>query len=101
MFEETAEHVRAGLQIYPDDPSSLSTDRLEIGFAELQSLSEVLEAKRLRWLAEVERRSSFRRDGYLSAAAWLADRFGLGAGAAKAQVKVAAALKEMPEVQRN
>src|SRR5438552_15004729 len=100
MFEEAATQVRAGLQAYPDDPALLSTDEVEAGFADLQRLSEALEAMRLRWLAEVERRASYRRDGYLSSSAWLSDRFGIATGAAKTQVKVAIALQKMPDVSR-
>ena len=98
MFDVNAEATWRSLDAYTDDPSSLSDRQVESGFAELQRMSEAVEAKRLRWLAELDRRGSFRRDGYLSAAAWLSDRFGVGAGAAKAQVKVATALQEMPEV---
>jgi hypothetical protein len=94
----TADPLLAGLDAYSDDPSGLSDAQVESGFADLQRISEAVEAKRLRWLGEVERRGFFRRDGYLSAPAWLTDRFGLGVGAAKAQVRVATALQEMPEV---
>jgi uncharacterized protein DUF222 len=99
MFALTeADALRAGLAAYPDDPSGLSDHQVESGFADLQRMSEAVEAKRLRWLAELERRGSFRRDGHLSAAAWLTDQYGMGAGAAKAQVRVATALRQMPEV---
>jgi hypothetical protein len=54
----------------------------------------------MRWLADQDRRASFRRDGYLSLAAWLSDRHRVAAGAAKNQVKVAAALEAMPEVRQ-
>src|SRR2546428_8942060 len=99
MFEAAlAPAPWAQLDGYPDDPSGLADEQVESGFAGLQCLSEAVEAKRLRWLAELERRASFRRDGYLSASAWLSERFGVAAGAAKAQLKVATALREMPEV---
>jgi hypothetical protein len=75
-----AEPLWAGLAAYPDDPSALPDDLVESGFADLQRMAEAVEAKRLRWLAELERRASFRRDGYLSAPAYLTDRFGLGVG---------------------
>jgi hypothetical protein len=93
-----AEPLWAGLAAYPDDPSGLSDHQVESGFADLQRMSEAVEAKRLTWLAELERRGSFRRDGHLSAAAWLTDQYGMGAGAAKAQVRVATALRQMPDV---
>ena len=42
--------------------------RLEEDFAELQRAIEVLEAERLRRLAEIDRRSVHARDGFLSPA---------------------------------
>jgi hypothetical protein len=63
MFEDAANQVRNGLQAYLDDPAALSADELEAGFEQLQLLGEALEAKRLRWLAEVERRTLYRQDG--------------------------------------
>ncbi len=61
----------------------------------------MVEAKRLRWLADQDRRASYRRDGYLSSAAWLADRFKVAAGSAKEQARVARALEEMPPRSEN
>jgi uncharacterized protein DUF222/HNH endonuclease len=95
---EAAERVWAALEAYPDDPSGLSEDQAAAGFAQLQRISEMVEAKRPRWLADQDRRASYRKDGYLSSAAWLADRFKVAAGSAKEQVRVAQALEEMPEV---
>jgi hypothetical protein len=100
MFDVDVVATWPSLDAYADDPSLLSDRQVESGFAELQRMSEAVEAKRLRWLAELDRRGSFRRDGYLSTHAWLSDRFGVGAGAAKAQVKVATALQEMPELRQ-
>jgi hypothetical protein len=83
MFESEGaeEGVRSALEAYPDDPSGLKDQEACDGFAQLQRISEMVEAKRLRWLADQDRRASYRRDGYLSSAAWLADRFGVAAGA--------------------
>src|SRR5207247_2210008 len=64
-------------------------------------ISELVEAKRLRWLADQDRRASYRRDGHLSTAAWLAGTFGVGAGSAKRQVQVAQVLEGMPDVRRS
>jgi hypothetical protein len=97
MFATAEKEVRAALEAYPDDPSRLSDEEAGAGFAQLQRISEMVEAKRLRWLADQDRRASFRRDGYLSSAEWLADRFGLARGTAKQQVRVATALEEMPD----
>ena len=58
----------------------------------------MVEAKRLRWLADQDRRASFRKDGYISSAVWLAHRFHVAAGSAKKQVQVAQALEQMPHV---
>jgi uncharacterized protein DUF222 len=98
MFDDTEERARRALSAYPNDPSSLSEEQAAAGFAQLQRISELVEAKRLRWLADQDRRASWRKDGHLSAAAWLADRFQVAAGAAKKQVQVAQALERMPQV---
>jgi hypothetical protein len=99
MFDHVAEdRVRAALDLYPDDPAALPEDQAAAGFAQLQRIADLLEAKRLRWLADQDRRAVFRRDGHLSTGAWLADRFSVAAGSAKRQVKVAQALERMPRV---
>jgi hypothetical protein len=98
MFAKTEDRVKEGLAGYPDDPSRLADAEAAEGFAQLQRISELVEAKRLRWLGDQDRRASWRADGYLSSAAWLADRFRVSHGAAKGQVKVAQALEAMPEV---
>jgi len=81
------------LQNYPDA-------RVEEDYAALQRAMEVLEAERFRRLADIERRRSFERDGYLSAAAWLADVHRVEWGSARDQVRIARALEEMPETRR-
>jgi hypothetical protein len=58
------------------------------------------EATRLVWLESWGRRGLHRADGYLSTAAWLTDTYGVAAGAAKREVRTAAALGEMPEVRQ-
>lgn len=98
MFEGWAAQIHTGLKGYPDDPSILSDEAATEGFVCLQRISEAVEAKRLRWLADQDRRASYRADGYLSTAAWLADRFGVAAGTAKREVGVAQALEEMPDI---
>ena len=62
----------------PELPDAL----IEEDLAELQSAVEQLEVERLRRLAEIDRRRLFERDGYLSAASWLATRFKVSWGAA-------------------
>ena len=61
---------------------------------------ELLEVERLRRLAEIERRGLHERDGFLSAAAWLASRFKVAWGVAREHVRIARALDEMPVTQR-
>jgi hypothetical protein len=80
--------------------SELPDARLEEDFAELQRSVELLEAERLRRLAEIERRATFRRDGHLSAVSWLATTYKLGWGAARDNVRVARALEEMPKARQ-
>jgi hypothetical protein len=74
--------------------------RLEEDFAELQRASELIDAERLRRLAEIERRGTYRRDGHLSAAAWLASKFKVAWGTARNEVRMARALEDMPVTRR-
>jgi hypothetical protein len=101
MFDHAEQAVREALDAYPDDPAGVADDQAAAGFAQLQRISELVEAKRLRWLADQDRRASHVRDGHLSTAAWLSDRFGLAAGSAKRQVQMAQALDQMPAVRES
>jgi len=94
------ECVRKALDAYPSDPSRLSDQEAETGFEELQRIVQAAEAKKLAWLADIERRASFRRDGYLSTTDWLSNRFNLSRGSAKDQIKTAEALEAAPEVRK-
>jgi hypothetical protein len=78
MFEDAEQGVREALDAYPDEPAGLPGVDAAAGFAQLQRISELVEAKRLRWLADQDRRASYRKDGHLSTAAWLAGTFGGG-----------------------
>jgi hypothetical protein len=80
--------------------AELPDARAEEEFAEVQRSVELLEVERLRRLADIERRASYRRDGHLSAASWLASTFKVAWGTAKDQVRTARALEEMPETRR-
>jgi hypothetical protein len=80
--------------------AELPDARIEEDFAELQRAAELLDAERLRRLAEIERRGLFRRDGHLSTASWLASRFKLAWGSARELVQRARALEEMPHARR-
>jgi hypothetical protein len=75
---------------------ALSDDELQAAFAIAHRRWLRAGAERLRLLAEVERRRLYRRDGHLSAHAWLASAFGESAGTARSDVRVAVALEEMP-----
>jgi hypothetical protein len=72
--------------------------RIEADFTELHRAGELLEAERLRRLAEIDRRGLFAHDGHLSAASWLASRFKVAWGLAREQVRVARALARMASV---
>lgn len=73
---------------------------IEEDFEELHRAVELLEAERLRRLAEIDRRRLFERDGHLSAAAWLATRFKVAWGTAREHVRIARGLEEMPATRR-
>jgi hypothetical protein len=76
----------------PELPGAL----IEEDFEELHRAVELLEAERLRRLAEIDRRRLFERDGHLSAASWLAARFKVAWGSAREHVRMARSLEEMP-----
>jgi hypothetical protein len=80
--------------------ADLPDARIEEDFAELQRAADLIDAERPRHLAEIERRGLHTRDGHLSAASWLATRFKVAWGAARAQVRTARALEEMPHARR-
>lgn len=69
---------------------------LEADFSELQRAAAVVDAERLRRLAEIHRRQSHRRDGYLSTASWLVDRHRVGWQAAGKDIRTARSLQRMP-----
>jgi len=80
--------------------AELPDARLEEDFAELQRAAELIDAERLRRLAEIERRGTYRRDGHLSVAAWLASTFKVAWGTARNEVRMARALEDMPVTRR-
>ncbi|HEX2267429.1 MAG TPA: DUF222 domain-containing protein, partial [Actinomycetota bacterium] len=90
--------LRAGLDVYPDDPRRVPDHELERGIQELERLSLAAQAKKLRWVAEAERRAVFCRDGYVSSTDWLSDRLNLARGTARGQLKTAQVLEAVPEV---
>jgi len=79
-----------------EDLSAVSDEQLEADFTELQRVAQCVEAERLRRLAEIHRRQSHRRAGYLSTASWLVDRHRLGWTTAAKDIKTARSLQRMP-----
>ena len=79
-----------------EDLRSVADEQLDQDFAELQAMSQALEAERLRRLAEIHRRQSHRREGYVSTASWLVDRHRLGWTAASREIRTARSLERMP-----
>jgi hypothetical protein len=79
-----------------EDIGRLDDEQLESDVLELQRASDVLLAERARRIAEVDRRGSYRRDGFLSSTAWLANRSRMSFAAAKVEVRTALALDRMP-----
>jgi hypothetical protein len=67
-------------------------------YASMRRAKERLESLDLRWLAQLEKRRTFERDGHLSATSWLAATQDVSWGEAKRQVETAKALQEMPIV---
>lgn len=84
-------------ELRAEDLPLLSDEAMEEGYAELQRAASALEAKRLCWLAEIDRRRTWAADGHLSTASWLSQRFRTGRGAAAADTRTARALRNMPE----
>src|SRR5437899_9490199 len=79
-----------------EDLRFLGDEELEDDLLELERSANVLLAERLRRLAEIERRRTYLRDGYLSASVWLGRRAGLSPSEAKHQVRMARAIEQMP-----
>jgi hypothetical protein len=82
--------------LHAEDLRKVSDEQLEADFGELQRVAERLEAERLRRLAEIHRRQSHRRDGYLTTAAWLVDRHRRGWTSAAKDIRTARSLVRMP-----
>ena len=93
--------LRSALDGYRSEAlAGLPDARIEEDFAELQRAADLIELERLRRLAEIDRRQLYARDGHLSAASWLAAVHRTGWGTAKADVKAALALEDMPATRR-
>lgn len=93
--------LRSALEeLQGEDLRYLGDEELEADFGELERAADQLAGERLRRLAEIDRRGSFRRDGYLSSSSWVADRFRMAWSVATHQVRVARALEHMPATRR-
>ena len=91
--------LRSAIEGYRSEAlGELPDARAEEDFAELQRASELLEAERLRRLADLDRRGLYRADGHLSSVSWLVAAFGIGGGQAKRDLSTARALESMPAV---
>lgn len=89
--------LRSALEVLQgEDLRAVPDEQLEADFTELQRAVQGLEAERLRRLAEIHRRQSHRRAGYLSTASWLVDRHRLGWTAAAKDIRTARSLQRMP-----
>src|SRR5438477_11957852 len=93
--------IRSALdELQAEDLRSLGDDELEDDLLELERSATVLLGERLRRLAEIERRRTYLRDGYLSASVWVGRRAGLSPSEAKQQVRMARAIEQMPVTER-
>ena len=89
--------LRSALEeLQAEDVRGTPDEALEADFAQIQQATQALEAERLRRLAEIHRRQTHRREGYLSTASWLVDRHRLGWTAASREIRTARSLERMP-----
>jgi hypothetical protein len=78
------------------DPALASDEELESDLDEFEWAADMIEYLRTRCVAEADRRGSYRKDGHLSMAAWLAGRYRMTFAAAASRVRTARALATMP-----
>lgn len=89
--------LRSALEeLQTEDLAKVSSEQLEDDLVELERAARMMQAERLRRLAEVDGRGAYRRDGYLSISAWVAGRLHIGSQAATGEVRMARALRDMP-----
>jgi hypothetical protein len=74
----------------------LSDDELESGLEEMERAAGAIEAESARWVAEVERRGAFARQGHVSVTAWVSHRLRTGWSDAARRVRLARALERLP-----
>jgi Domain of unknown function (DUF222) len=89
--------LRSGIQELVDEDLALVDDMsLEGDVSEISRVIGLLEAQKLRRVAEVDRRRTYTRDGGVSITAWLARTCEIGSGTAGREVGVARRLASMP-----
>src|SRR5438105_7848879 len=74
----------------------LSEEVLDSGLSELERAGRLIEAETARWMAEVERRGAFTREGHLSVTSWVSQRFSTGWADAARRVRLSRALETTP-----
>src|SRR5919198_1249176 len=79
-----------------EDLRHRSDEELEDDYAELERSARGLQAEQARRLAEIRRRETWRRDGYVSTVAWVGYRFQTSFGVAMRRVREAVNLDHMP-----
>jgi hypothetical protein len=80
-----------------EDLGGTGSDKLQADLMEIERASRILEAERLRRIAEIDRRHAADRD-HVSTPAWVANRLGASLPIAAQQVRMARALDHMPSV---
>jgi hypothetical protein len=79
-----------------EDLTQESDGELKDSFEKLQRAGELIEAERLRRIAEIDRRRCFQGEGYLSTQSWLMDRHRVSGSSASHDVRTARSLRQMP-----
>ena len=84
-------------ELRSQDLRFLSDDELESGLDELERAAGAIEAESARWVAEVERRGAFAREGHVSVTSWVNQRLRTGWSDAARRVRLSRALEQMPD----
>jgi hypothetical protein len=83
-------------ELRAEDLRHRSDQELEDDYADLERAARTLQAEQARRLAEIQRRRTWQRDGYVSTVAWVGHRFRTSFGVAMRRVREASSLQEMP-----
>src|SRR5437899_10428688 len=82
----------------PPSSAPNEVDRLADEIAQIAAHLDAATHRLLRCIREFDERQGWAHQGALSCAHWLAWRIGLDLGAAREKVRIAKALKELPEI---